>query len=152
MFPLNWDRLYLLFSQELRARIGVPFARQLFIGILEAVDGRNPAPPKKPWGDASPVNTNKEWFAMISKWCEMDFVHPQYRGWLPPQRPAPVSPLPGQGWPPCQFRWPKCRRCWVLGAGRWVVEDPAALLGNIKLGTLAVLLVGGWWVLVGAPF
>ena len=29
------------------------------------------APPKKPWNDDSPVNTNKDlpWF---SKWCEMD--------------------------------------------------------------------------------
>ena len=28
--------------------------------------------------DNSPANTNKEWFPMVSKWCEMDFVHPQY--------------------------------------------------------------------------
>ena len=36
------------------------------------------APPKKPWNDDSPVNTNKQWFSMVAKWCEMDFVHPQY--------------------------------------------------------------------------
>ena len=33
---------------------------------------------KKPWNDDSPVNTNEQWFPMVSKWCEMDFVHPQY--------------------------------------------------------------------------
>ena len=32
--------------------------------------GRNPAPPKNRWGDASPANTNPQWFAMVSKWCE----------------------------------------------------------------------------------
>ena len=29
------------------------------------VDGRNPAPPKKPWNDESPVNTNQQWFRMF---------------------------------------------------------------------------------------
>ena len=29
------------------------------------VDGRNPAPPKKPWDDDSSVNTNKHWFPMV---------------------------------------------------------------------------------------
>ena len=33
------------------------------------VDGRNPAPPKRLWRDDSPVNTNKQWFPMVSKWC-----------------------------------------------------------------------------------
>ena len=45
---------------------------------VPTVDGRNPAPPKKPWGDAAPVNTNKQWFAMVSKRVVQDFVHPQY--------------------------------------------------------------------------
>ena len=26
------------------------------------MDGRNPAPPKKPWIGDSPVNANKQWF------------------------------------------------------------------------------------------
>ena len=40
---------------------------------------RNPAPPKKPWSDDAPVNTNKTWFQpWFQKWCEMDFAHPQY--------------------------------------------------------------------------
>ena len=30
------------------------------------MDGRNPAPPKKPWHDDSPVNTNKQRFPMVS--------------------------------------------------------------------------------------
>ena len=36
------------------------------------------APPKKPWHDDSPVNTNRPWIPMVSKWFEMDFVPPQY--------------------------------------------------------------------------
>ena len=35
------------------------------------VEGRNPAPPKTLWGDASPLNTNKQWFAMGSTWCRI---------------------------------------------------------------------------------
>ena len=34
--------------------------------LKATVDGRNPAPPKKPWNDESNVNTNKQWFPMIS--------------------------------------------------------------------------------------
>ena len=34
--------------------------------------------PKKPWNVDSPVNANQTWFLMVSIWCEMDFVHPQY--------------------------------------------------------------------------
>ena len=30
------------------------------------VDGRNPAPAKKPWNDHSPVNSNKQWFVIVS--------------------------------------------------------------------------------------
>ena len=41
------------------------------------VDRRNPAPPKKPWNDDSPVNTNKQWFSHDFKVVQ-DFVHPQY--------------------------------------------------------------------------
>ena len=37
------------------------------------------APPNKLWSDDSPVKTNEQWFPMVSKWCEMDFVHPQYQ-------------------------------------------------------------------------
>ena len=37
------------------------------------VDGRNPTP-KKPRNDDSPVNANKQWLPMVSKWCEMDFA------------------------------------------------------------------------------
>ena len=37
-------------------------------------------PPKKPWNDDSPVNTNKLWFRMVSHGFKVvqDFVHPQY--------------------------------------------------------------------------
>ena len=33
------------------------------------------APPKKLWNTHSPVNTSKQWFPMVSKWCKMDIVH-----------------------------------------------------------------------------
>ena len=39
------------------------------------MDGRNPAPPKKPWNDDSPANTNKQWFLMVSKWCRISSIH-----------------------------------------------------------------------------
>ena len=39
------------------------------------VDGRNFAPPKKPWNDDSPVNTNKQWLPMVSKWCRISSIH-----------------------------------------------------------------------------
>ena len=39
------------------------------------VDGQDPAPPKKPWNDDSPVNTNKLSFVMVSKWCRISSIH-----------------------------------------------------------------------------
>ena len=30
----------------------------------------------EPWKD---INAKNEWCPMVSKWCEMDFVHPQYK-------------------------------------------------------------------------
>ena len=39
------------------------------------VDGRNPAPPTKLWNDESPVNTNKQWFPRVSKWCWISSIH-----------------------------------------------------------------------------
>ena len=49
------------------------------------MDGRNPAPQKKPG--------MMTWFAMVSKWCEMDVVHPQYGG----------GPLRGQSYLSCSL-------------------------------------------------
>ena len=37
-------------------------------------------PPKNPWKDDSPTNTNKQWCPTVSKWCDMDFIGPQYVG------------------------------------------------------------------------
>ena len=37
----------------------------LAIVCRDTVDGRNPAPPKKPWNDDSPVNTNKQRFPLV---------------------------------------------------------------------------------------
>ena len=46
--------------------------------MAHTVDGRNPAPPKNPWDDDFPVNTNKQWFPEVST-CELDFDHPQHQ-------------------------------------------------------------------------
>ena len=40
------------------------------------MDGRNCAPPKKPWNDASRVNTMVSYGFKVVQ----DFVHPQYEG------------------------------------------------------------------------
>ena len=40
------------------------------------VDGRNHAPPKKPWDNDCPANTKKQWFPVVSK-AVQDFAHPQ---------------------------------------------------------------------------
>ena len=47
------------------------------------MDEQNPALPKNPWNDDSPVNTKKQWSPMVSKWCEVDFVRPQLEGGEP---------------------------------------------------------------------
>ena len=39
--------------------------------LRNTVDGRNPAPPKRPWNDGSAVNTNKQRFPMVSKLCRV---------------------------------------------------------------------------------
>ena len=32
-------------------------------------------PPEKPWNDDSTVNTNQQWFPVVSKWCRMSSIH-----------------------------------------------------------------------------
>ena len=39
------------------------------------VDGQKPAPPIKPVNEASPVNTNKQWFFMVSRRCRIFPIH-----------------------------------------------------------------------------
>ena len=39
------------------------------------MDGRTPATVEKPWNDDSPVNTSKQWFPMVSKWCGILSIH-----------------------------------------------------------------------------
>ena len=57
---------------------------------LHTVDGRNPAPPKKPWNDDSPVNTNTQWFPMVSKWCRISSIHSRF----PPGFPQTAIDFP----------------------------------------------------------
>ena len=75
------------------------------------VDGRNPAPPKKPRNDDSPVNTNKQWLPMVSKWCRISSIHSTGTPSLqkPPQ-PAGISPprivgLSGKGGSKGRLQW-----------------------------------------------
>ena len=67
------------------------------------MDGRNPAPPKKPWNNDSlansnkqwlPIvsNTNKEWFPMVSKWCRISSIHSMIRHPLAGLQPAALVP------------------------------------------------------------
>ena len=58
------------------------------------VDGRNPAPPKKPWNDGSPVNPNKPWF---QPWFESGA---NYDGRLN----EPTFPQAPQPWPVCGLK------------------------------------------------
>ena len=46
-----------------------------------AVDGRNPAPPN--WNDDSLVNTNKQWFPMVLKWCRISSIHSMAQSMVP---------------------------------------------------------------------
>ena len=39
------------------------------------MDGQNPAPPKRPWRNDSPVDTNKQWLPVVSKWCRIMSIH-----------------------------------------------------------------------------
>ena len=48
------------------------FGAVFFVEGAHTVDGQNPAPPEKPWNTIQ-INSG---FTMVSKWCEMDFVHP----------------------------------------------------------------------------
>ena len=43
--------------------------------LQATVDGQNPAPPKKPRENDCPVNTNKQWFPVVSKWCRISSTH-----------------------------------------------------------------------------
>ena len=84
---------------DLCARPSCAFRR--FLGgclmTQHSVDGRNPfAPPKK-----KPANTNTRYMAslMFFRWCELGFVHPQYKCFCPLlRRKHDLSPVPGL-WP-----------------------------------------------------
>ena len=55
----------------------IPFTRAInFSKRPPTVDGRNPAPPKKPWKDDPPGNTNEQCFPHGLKEVQ-DSVHPQ---------------------------------------------------------------------------
>ena len=62
--------------------------RRTFLLGLPAVDGRNPALPKKPWNDYSPANANKQWLAMESTWCRISAIHSM----VPPRGRSICSP------------------------------------------------------------
>ena len=39
------------------------------------VDEIHFAPPKEPWNDGYPANSNEQWFPMVSKWCRVLSIH-----------------------------------------------------------------------------
>ena len=45
---------------------------------IGTVDGRTPAPPKKPWKNDLPSKYHQTMIFVISKRREKDFVHPPY--------------------------------------------------------------------------
>ena len=53
----------------------IPFLIHCLSQQDDTVDGRNPAPRKKPRKNDAPVTTNKHECPTIARWCEMDFVH-----------------------------------------------------------------------------
>ena len=120
---------------------------------------------RKPWNDDSPASTNKQWFLMVSKWCEMVFVHPRYQGKsirsqflsrrLEVDRlSGAASPLrrggeffclgPVPGWGPSA---PTCRRvCWYSFFWRvfiCVKENPSDEYHHF--GGPPGRLRNGWW-------
>ena len=40
-----------------------------------------PRPKKNLWNDDIPVNTKKEWFLMVSKWCRILSIHSTSHAW-----------------------------------------------------------------------
>ena len=49
------------------------------------LDGQNPAPRKTPSNDDWPVNTNKQWLPLASKWCRNPCIHSSFNGGLNPR-------------------------------------------------------------------
>ena len=76
------------------------------------MDEGNPAPPKKPWKDDSPVNTNNQWFPIDSKWCRILSIHSIecVFVWLLAGKPIGSRPF-----------WP---------ASRWLLTSPVDQVGS----------------------
>ena len=55
------------------------FPKALLPGDVLWMDEIHSAPPKKPWNDDSPVNTNRQWFPMVSNWCRISSTHSMWQ-------------------------------------------------------------------------
>ena len=66
IFVIHWQAAYV-------TALPVDCLRESITG--HTVDGRNPAPPKRPRNDDYPPNTNKQWFPIVSKWCRISSIH-----------------------------------------------------------------------------
>ena len=53
----------------------VELSSQFCAQNLHTVDGRIPAPPRRPWNDNSPVFTSNYWFPIVSKRCRITSIH-----------------------------------------------------------------------------
>ena len=96
-FPSIWEKPVFLFCLSSDGSLHVPKRLPFFAFVgfgqvppsrsssslckksgRHTVDGQNPAPPKRPWHDDSPVNINiinKQWFPISPKWCRISSVH-----------------------------------------------------------------------------
>ena len=99
----------------------------IILSLYNTADGRNPAPPKKPWNDGSPVHTNQQRFRMVSNWCKMDFVHPTN-----PISTKQLLPGPVWLWGPasCRFSGPPSR----LEESTLVLYWIGGILGQVWTG------------------
>ena len=77
--PRGWPDASGMSHQRLSRNPGPRPDPRRFVSSPHTVDGRNPFRTIQETLECveSPVNTNKQCFPMVSKWCEMDFVHPQ---------------------------------------------------------------------------
>ena len=69
---LQWMRLWVKIKPGIESLI--PFTRFPFCAIL----GLTYCGWTKYFTDDSPVNTNKQWFPMVSKWCRISSIHSMF--------------------------------------------------------------------------
>ena len=103
---------------------------------IGTVDGRNPAPPKKPWNDDSLENTNKQGFPIVSKWCRILSIHCVTR--VPSRHSQPRTPVPGMASAEAGKR-SRCRHPETEGHAK---RSPMVCLSNGSSAIVFLLFLG----------